>query len=172
MDDGTLLERCRQGDPAAWAALWAGHAGRLKRALAERLGSEAEEISQRVFVKLAEGRLAGFRGECSLGTWLMAVALREAAELRRTEARRKPLPPEPREVPQPLLELCRAEDAQRVREALGKLPARDRLLLSLLFWDAATHADAARHLRVSSHSITTLLHRAGDRLKKILGETP
>lgn len=172
-----LVSRCLAGKPGAWDDLWRRHGAALRRAAAARLGdgAEAEEACQKLMMKLAgDGArsLKGYRGGCALGTWLVLAALGEAADHARAEARQRQRvlrrAASPGEVPGPLAALCAAEDAGRLRAAMNSLPPRDRLVLTLVFWDGMSHAEAARALRVSPHSITSLREAALERLRRAL----
>ncbi len=87
--DAELVDRCRQGDPEAFRTLYERHAGRLY-ALARRLlgnATEAEDRLQEVFLQ-AYRRLATFRGDSSLGTWLHRLTVNVCVDcLRRRSAR-------------------------------------------------------------------------------------
>lgn len=175
--DLRLLERCRRGEEGAWEALWSAHGPAMLRAATARLrsASDAEDACQQALARIsADGAaaLAGFRGESRLSTWLVAVALRAADDLARTEGRHRArlerLDPPEESVPGPLMELCRREDAASILRALPRLPPRDRLLLKLLFWDRLSHERAARILKVAVGSLTTLQNRAIQNLSEFL----
>jgi len=53
----------------------------------------------------------------------------------------------------------RAADAA-LSAALGKLPAEDRLILRLRYWDGASVADIARHLSVPQKPLYRRIDRA------------
>jgi RNA polymerase sigma factor (sigma-70 family) len=52
--------------------------------------------------------------------------------------------------------------------ALSRLPPRDRLLLSLKYVDGLDYARMADVLRVGRESVGQLLHRAKERLAKLV----
>ncbi len=87
-DDAALVRACLAGDGRAWEAL----IGRYRRLVysipvAYRLPSDqADEVFQRVFVKLLE-QLARLRRVESLASWLATVARHECQALRREGAR-------------------------------------------------------------------------------------
>ena len=180
-----MLQGCLEGDPKAWEGLWTAFGPAMTRAATSMLRSpaEAEEVCQGVLVKLAADNaraLRTFSGRLEpaghLERWLVAVTLRESLDHLRSASRRKrreaTAGPDPKEVPSPLQSLCRAEDAERLHQALEALPARDRLLLRLRFWDGASHAETAALLKVSLKSITTLQDRSLARLKQLLEKAP
>ncbi|MDA1194171.1 MAG: sigma factor, partial [Planctomycetota bacterium] len=90
MDEADLLARSIRGDPAAWERLVSAYAGVMfavvERCLRTARRTEAEDVVQAVFLKLWEDdrrRLRTFRGGSRLGTWLVAIARREALDGRR-----------------------------------------------------------------------------------------
>ena len=80
-DDLELARRCREGDAAAFEALYRAHAGRIFGLLTRMTGSaqDAEDLLQDVFVH-AHRKLDSFRGESSLGTWLYRLAVNQCLD--------------------------------------------------------------------------------------------
>ena len=152
----------------------------LVRAALVRLKSaaDAEEAAQRVLARLSAdgGRLLASRDpRAPLEAWLSLLALREARDLARGEGRsraralRAALPAS--EVPSPLAELVRGEEAALLLKALPALPARDRMLLRMLYWEGFSHAQAARALGLAEGSVSPLLQRAREALKSEMSRT-
>ena len=73
--DLELAQRCRGGDLAAFEELYRVHAGRVYTLMLRMTGSvpEAEDLLQEVFLQ-AHRRLASFRGDSTLGTWLYRLS--------------------------------------------------------------------------------------------------
>jgi RNA polymerase sigma-70 factor (ECF subfamily) len=85
----TTIARAQAGDVAAFEVIYREHAGRVL-ALCRRLCADdvrGEELMQDVFVRAWE-KLATFRAESSLGTWLHSLAVNLALQARRGDARR------------------------------------------------------------------------------------
>ena len=84
MSDDDLVERARQGDPAAFGELVDRHRAAVYRAALAALGShaDAEDAAQDTFL-LAYRRLGSFRGAASFKTWLLTIAWRQAINRRR-----------------------------------------------------------------------------------------
>jgi RNA polymerase sigma-70 factor (ECF subfamily) len=82
--DAELVERARQGDPAAFGELVDRHRSAVFRAALAALGSsaDAEDAAQNAFVA-AYRKLSSFRGEASFKTWLLTIAWHEAMNERR-----------------------------------------------------------------------------------------
>jgi RNA polymerase sigma-70 factor (ECF subfamily) len=59
-------------------------------------------------------------------------------------------------------------ETRRVHEALGRLSADDRELVTLIAWEGLTPAEAATVLGLSSGTARVRLHRARTRLRAAL----
>ncbi|MBI4577800.1 MAG: RNA polymerase sigma factor [Planctomycetes bacterium] len=130
---------------------------------------EAEDALQETFLAVARG-LPAFRGDARLTTWVYRIAIRAALRVRSRRRRTTfaPLewdPPAPC-APDPLLgEELRA----RVAEAMGRLPAEHRVVLSLAALEGLPHADIAEVLGVPVGTVWSRLHAARTRLAAALG---
>jgi len=92
-----LLARLVAGEDQAYRECYELHAPAIMRVLMRVLGdrTQAEDVIQETFVA-AFGAIGSFRQESRLSSWLTAIALRRALNLRRGESRRlKNLPPAP-----------------------------------------------------------------------------
>ena len=190
MNDADLLQRCLAGEKSAWDTLVRRHVGLMYAMAARVLPSargegpcpEAEDAVQAVFLKLWEDgrrRLRSFQGRSRLSTWLVAVTRREALDrLRRDrsqqeraiEAGRRALVRLRTDVhsvtpsPQEALVAAR-EQASGLAAAVAGLPARDRLLVRLVYEDGCSYREAAAVLQANENSIGPWLRRAQDRLR-------
>jgi RNA polymerase sigma factor (sigma-70 family) len=136
---------------------------------------EAEEVLQTTYLKVLDGR-ARFDGRSSLRTFLFAVIHRTAAERRRgrwlraigtarwLDGRARPAP-----APTPEALAGDSESGRALRLALAKLPARQREILHLVFYQDLTVDAAARVLGISAGSARTHYHRAKAGLRRRLG---
>lgn len=88
MDDSALVDRARCGEEQAWAELVHRHHAAVYRVAFSALlrEDEADEAAQEAWVA-AWQRLAGFRGDASFRTWLLAIAWRKALDRRRIVVR-------------------------------------------------------------------------------------
>ena len=76
MTDRELVSRCLAGDVEAERVLYDAHVDRIYR-LAHRMAGDrdlAEDFTQETFIRAFE-RLAQFRGDASLATWLHSIAV-------------------------------------------------------------------------------------------------
>ncbi|MCI0421763.1 MAG: RNA polymerase sigma factor, partial [Acidobacteria bacterium] len=137
---------------------------------------EAEEVLQTAYLKVLEGR-ASFDGNSSLRTWFFAVIRRTASEQQRRRWLRdqilgrwltfKPTavpPPDPEEM------ASGSESNRALRKALDGLPARQREVLHLVFYQDLTIEEASRILRISLGTARTHFERGKAQLRKILAQ--
>ncbi len=129
--------------------------------------------------KLLDGR-ARFDGRSSLRTFVFGVIARTAREVRRRAALRRWLPlaslllgPEAVDGrPDPATALVGADETARLMHALGRLSARQRQVLHLVFYEDLTIAEAAVIAGVSLGTARTHYERGKAALKKLLEEEP
>jgi RNA polymerase sigma-70 factor (ECF subfamily) len=135
--------------------------------------SEASDVLQESYLKVLDGR-AVFRGEASFRTWFFGVIRRTAAEHRRHVLRRLAsfLRVEHVDVVAEVTDPHAAIDgraiADRLRVALGRLPARQRQVLHLVFQEDMTVDAAAGVMGVSVGSARTHYARGKARLRELL----
>lgn len=191
-NEAALVLACANGDREAWEAFVRGYGPLLRalgrRMLARRTGkasdADVEEVVSQVFVALCRGErrlLRRYRPEFRLSTYLGVICRTEVGKM----LRRKNLPSvatdfadgEPRgdradpaaETPLTLLERRERTGAiEEVHRALALLGTRDRLLISLRFIDGQDYGRIAAVLRVAPESVGQLLHRAKQRLARLV----
>ena len=90
LQDARLIERARSGDVDAFEHVYRREVGRVY-ALCLRMSGDAgraRELTQSVFVR-AWDRLASFRGDSQLSSWLHRIAVNEVLIEARTDRRRR-----------------------------------------------------------------------------------
>jgi RNA polymerase sigma-70 factor (ECF subfamily) len=133
---------------------------------------DASDLSQEVFLRAYRG-LRNFRGQSSLATWLYRIGVNVC--LNRVSA--KTLPVEPIENRQPVDphhesapdRLLRHERAARVRDAIARLPRKQRATLILRMYHELSHQEIAGVLGSSVGSVKANFFHALGNLKKLLG---
>jgi len=100
--------------------------------------------------------------------WLLGVARRVLANLRRGERRRMAMLDRLRREPPPVSALPGAEG--RELAALAALPERDREALILHAWDGLDHAGAGTVMGCSAATFAVRLHRARERFGRALAD--
>lgn len=137
--------------------------------------SAAEDVLQASYLKLLDGR-ARFDGRSAFRTFVFGVIARTAREARRRALLRRWLPLAslvlgPAEVdgrPDPATALARADETAYLARALGRLPARQRQVLHLVFYEELTIAEAATVAGVSLGTARTHYERGKAALRKLL----
>ena len=137
----------------------------------------AEDVLQATYLKLLDGR-ARFDGRSSFRTFVFGVIVWTAREARRRSALRRWLPlasmvlgPEGVDGrPDPATALARADETARLVRALGRLSARQRQVLHLVFYEDLTIAEAAAVAGVSVGTARTHYERGKATLRTLLGE--
>jgi RNA polymerase sigma-70 factor (ECF subfamily) len=136
---------------------------------------DAEEVLQTVYLKILEGK-ARYGGESSLKTWLFAVIRKTAISEHRkrllralksmaaphVRASRQPV------APGPALAFERSEAQQQFQTALARLPARQREVLHLVFYEDLTVREAANVMGVSLGSARQHYERGKKHLRESL----
>ena len=139
--------------------------------------SAAEDVLQASYLKLLDGR-ARFHGRSTFRTFVFGVIARTAREVRRRAALRRWVPLAslvlgPGAVdgrPDPATALVWADETTRLVRALGRLSARQRQVLHLVFYEDLTIAEAAAVAGVSLGTARTHYERGKAALKKLLEE--
>lgn len=180
--DKELVERCLAGDTAArerFALRYGPFLAEQLRWVLRRSGEKtdpawAEDLAQELFTLLLRddcAALRAFRWDSSLNRYLALIAGRHAVHfLRRQGAWRGEIPEElePRDETRPDSAAEKRQSAERVRDAMGRLPPRERLALLFHYWDGLPAEQVARLLSIRNSSARSLLTRARERLRKAL----
>lgn len=173
--DDALATRAAAGDRSAWAALVDRYLGVVSGYAWYMLGdrAEAEDIAQETFLRLM-AKLPDWEpaksnpGGATLKTWLYRVAINLCIDRSR------------KRVPEPMAELpdlpdagaAQAEEnfdrARAVRAALDRLPERQRAVMTLVYYQGFSNAEAAALLKVSVDAVESLLGRARRALRASL----
>ena len=136
--------------------------------------ARAEDALQEAYLKILAGR-ARFGGRSSLKTWLLALIRHTAADEWRRDERHRARVATFDEMPEPAIAsddaLAHAHAAAGVREALDALPARQREVLTLVFYHDLTLDDAAAVMGVSPGTARTHYDRAKHQLRKTLARS-
>ena len=171
MTDAGLLEAAAAGSHAAFAEIVTRHFQPVYRLVWRMTGgaADAEDIAQDAFVKLWK-KPSQVREAAALKGWLMRVAANAVID-----ASRKPRLGALEDAPEvadpqamPDAPLDRAEAARLVDGRIAALPERQRLALSLVYFEGMSNIDAAAVMEVSVDALESLLARARRSLKDSL----
>lgn len=157
---------------------------KIQRYLARLVGeSEAEDLTQEVFVKVDQG-LKDFRGESTLSTWIYRIATHAAIDWRRRPTQRR----EDQHLP---LETVEQEDSERrvesdwagenppgieqqvyrsemnecIRSFIRELPDDYRTVLVLSELESLKNREIAEILGITLSSVKIRLHRSREKLR-------
>jgi RNA polymerase sigma-70 factor, ECF subfamily len=172
--ENTLVARLRAGELGALGEAYDAHHAHVRAFARRLLGDEtaAEDIVQETFLTLP--RVVGrFRGESSLRTFLVSIAVRHSSHFIRAAMRRRAamsrLAREP-SVPRPAPD----DDAERARvanvllRALDALPMDQRVAVVLCEVEGRTSAEAAQIVGAPEATVRTRLFHARRKLTALL----
>ena len=131
--------------------------------------ADAEDVTQDAFLAALD-RMATYRPEQALSPWLRAIARNRALDLVRRRARAPEPEPAPTTASVEAVALERLE-AERIRTAVRRLPARERALLALRYWEDQPVEAIARSLDMTDGAVRVALLRARRALRELLLET-
>lgn len=134
-DRRALAEAAKQGDAAAWEAIYRGVYGRLRAYAARRVGADNAEDMVNETMTRAVAAVHRFEwGPAGFDGWLFGIARRVTADhLRRSERERRVLGRAPSvvHVDEPGDHLERGEEAEQVRRRFAQLSPSEREVLEL-----------------------------------------
>ena len=168
-----MISRAVAGDTAAQRALYDQHVDRVYR-LAFRLAGDddlARDFTQETFVR-AFDRLAGFRSESTLATWLhsigVSVALNGLRKVKRQQGREAPLD----EALTVGITVRHAEPdlKERLARAIDALPDGYRAVFVMHEVEGYTHEEIAAALGVQAGTSKAQLFRARAKLREALAD--
>ncbi len=168
MDERQLRAMMQEHHVASWG--WA-------RACGARLGVEAEDLLQTVYVKVLNGQ-ARYEGRAAFRTWLFTVIRNTALDERRRRRLHWLLPFQdgsaaadpPDNADDQRTQLERSQASAAFREALSRLPGRQQEILHLVFYQDLSIQEAAEVVGVSIGSARTHYERGKRRLREWLHE--
>lgn len=138
-DTAALVRSAAAGDAAAWQALVDGHRS-LLRGLARgyRLGdAQVDDVVQTTWLRLVE-HVETLREPERVTSWLVTTLRRECLKVLRAGRREQPTTTDTDAtwgcVASAEEEVLAEQDCARVRQALTRLPERQRVVLSTLMW--------------------------------------
>jgi RNA polymerase sigma-70 factor, ECF subfamily len=176
--DGDLLHAHVEGDPQAFAELFLRHRDRLWavaiRTLADR--EEAADALQDALLS-AHRAAAKFRGDSAVTTWLHRIVVNACLDrIRRRQAHPTvPLPDGSRPddgrptAAEPAAPPVDHDTALDVRQALGQLPAEQRIALILVDVQGYPVAEVAEMLGVAEGTVKSRCARGRAKLAVVLG---
>lgn len=172
--EDTLVLRLRRAEPAAVAEVYDAHHTAV-RAFAKRLlgdAAAAEDLVHEVFVSLPKVS-RNFRGDSSLRTFLISIAVNHARHHVRAAQRRRRAISAYGELPSadardPEHEARRKELAELLTRALDTLPVEQRVAFVLCEVEERTSREAAEIVGAPEATLRTRLFHAKKKLRQAL----
>jgi len=168
--DGALATAARRGDRSAFAELYDRRA-RLIRAICFDTTNElhsAADLTQEVFLR-AYSKLDSLREPERFAAWLTGIARQVCREWRRGRLRDRQMA---RPLPKDVEPAARQHEAdprlETLREALTKLPERERLSLQAFYLQGLDAEQARSVLGLSKSTFYRVLAKARERLAAIV----
>jgi RNA polymerase sigma-70 factor (ECF subfamily) len=168
--DAELVARAAEGSAECMGELFDRHAGRMK-SLAQRIvrsPQEAEDVVQEIFAQAWQqaGRFDARRG--SVLAWLSIMTRSRSLDhwRRRTTRRETPVADAP-ELDAPAASLG-DPSSWAARSALAALPADQRGLLELAYWEGLSQSEIAARLGLPLGTVKTRMRLGLRRLREFL----
>lgn len=164
-DDVQILHRAVRGDERAFAQVVDRH-GPYLFGIARTLLTNTADAEDAVQETLAAMLGGSYRGDASPRTWLVSILVRQAALIRRKQARWKQETRQP--LPEPAGSFQQAVDARAdLAVMLEKLSEEHRQVLILRELQQMSYDQIARVLHVPRGTVESRLHRAREQLKAL-----
>ena len=171
-DDREAIEACRGGDREAFDRLVERYQRDVYRLCYRYVNNheDANDVAQEVFLR-AYRAIGRFRGDSAFSTWLYRIAVNTCLNFR---AARRPASdelPETLADPGPGAEskVEKDERSRRVRDAVSRLPEKQRATVILKIYHDLTHEEVAGILGATVGTVKANLFHALGNLKKTLG---
>ncbi len=171
-DDRESILACQRGDRAAFNRLVERHQREIYRLCYRYVNNheDAADLAQDTFVK-AYRAIGRFRGDSAFSTWLYRIAVNTCLNFR--SARRlvqEELSEALADPGKPVVQRMQERElSQQVRDAVTKLPEKQRATLILKIYHDLTHEEVAGILGSSVGTVKANLFHAMGNLRKMLG---
>src|SRR5215212_4251144 len=170
MDERFLVRRMVGGDEAAFEEFFGANFGPLFRFALPRVGGDADTAEEVVQLALCRAvrKLATYRGEASLLTWLCTICRHEIHDWFERQRRVPPMVdlvedlPEVRAALDSVSAIEKQETARLVQVVLDRLPSRYGDALEWKYIEGLSVAEIAQPLAVATKAAESMLTRARD----------
>ena len=200
LDEKVLIELCISSDGDAWRDAWSEIVARFTKniysVLRDRFSLPKEDIDdiyQNVCEKLMRNnyaQLKKFNGRSKFTTWLSPFTRNCGYDYIRVNNKQSGKKtkggdsgqkkcengePEIEDIKDSsgetaLKRVLKERESAKLKELLAKLPPRDRILLTLRYYEEKSYKDIARILNIPVNTVSSGLSRAIEKLKKLRAE--
>lgn len=171
--DGDLIAQMATGDASALASLMDRHMTHIHQLAAHMLRDPvlAEDVTQSVFLKTWQTAPKWTPGKAKILTWMRRVATNQCLDILRKKSPvfTDNLPERVADGPNALDAVEHQQQSLHITDALKTLPDRQRLALTLTYYQDVSQKEGAHILGISISAYESLLVRARKSLKARLG---
>lgn len=169
LDDRELARRFPSGDEDVVRAVYARYGGAVHTIAMSMLRDpmEAADVVQATFLN-AWRAAARFTPDRELGPWLYAIARRQAIDAYRRNRRIELATHADLDVVELPPSMEQLWEAWEVRRAVDQLPADEREVVRMAWFDGLSHPEVAERLGVPVGTVKSRSHRAHRRLAALL----
>jgi RNA polymerase sigma-70 factor (ECF subfamily) len=168
MEEGQIIERCRQGDLDAYKRIYERYEQPLLRTACRILGrqQEAEDAVQEAFLKLHRG-MESYQSGSRFSTYLFRILLNTCFDFLR---KRKGA--EFADIDTATVPFHSAHEMQHtLAEAIATLPYQMKACFTLFAIEEFTQDEIGRILGINSGNVKSNIHRAKQKLRAWLSKT-
>lgn len=180
MNDAELIQRCIRKEKEAWDIFVQRYSRLIYWAIRKRLTvsgftlqeDDIQAIFQDVFLTILEGnKLAQLKDVKFLPGWLAMIASNKTVDYIRDKIRNSP-----RFAPEAMMttgdsveqELCDSDLLSVLREIIENMASKEKIVISLNLLEERTHSEIAQMLSMPINTVSTVIARSKDKLKKEL----
>jgi len=185
LSEDNFIERLKKGEKSAYGELLSEFSDKVYNTALGLLQNreDAEDITQEVFTEVYRS-VAGFKVQSLLSTWIYRIAVTKSLELIRSSKRdkrsgiilslfgREQMINVSKDEPfyHPGISLENKEMAAVLFDAIQRLPVNQRTAFTLNKLENLSYAEITKVMNVSLSSVESLLFRAKQKLRDLLGE--
>ncbi len=177
--DHSIVESCISDDPNAWSLLvrkysrliYSSISNRLRRYNFQSSYQDIEDIRQDVLISLwGKRKLNSIRNRQNISRWLAVVSGNAAVGYMRSKRFKEvratvSLYDICSDMPSQFDYTIREENSKRMTEAIGALPTREKLMVTMAVYDDKKYFEIANMLNIPMGTVASCLKRARERLK-------